>query len=124
MAKTKTESEISVPTIIKIRNYPAKLVHENKSVDGTGGTFKTISFMFKDFWASFLADDTDPSPATRRNGSLIPNRVSFTLGSPDDVRLVSIKNSDGVFERVPMFNKTIQSAIYADRQSYLRSIAI
>lgn len=106
-----------------LRNYPAALCRERLS-DSGDYQFHSVSFKFGDSWASFIIDRGNIQQATRRNGDAIPNHVNILLGEADDVRNVSVSASDGNFDRRPMFNSTIYSAVIADRKDYLRSVAV
>lgn len=46
------------------------------------------------------------------------------LGDSEQIQSVSILQDDNSYAQMPMFNKTILSAITANRQEYLRSIAV
>ena len=118
-----TISPATDPSVISVRNYPAKLCREHPSKDGVN-TFRSISFMYDGSWASFIAYDDDLVPSVRRDGEIIPNRLDLTLGDPDDVRFVSVKTAEDTYERKAMFNRTILNSITSNRQTYLRSIAV
>lgn len=122
--KSKSDSTAnSTPSSLMIYNYPQSLCHQHSNPDGT--IFHSISFRYKDSWASFIVDENSIQQATRRNSDVIPSRVNISLGDPEDVRSVSILADDGeTYISQPMFNSTIYSSIAAGRKDYLRSIAI
>ena len=113
-------ADFTQPVIL--RNYPAALCRE-RIAEGDY-QFHSVSFKFGNSWASFIIDKEFIQQATRRNGDVIPNRVNIMLGEPDDVRIVSVSAGDGNFDRRPMFNSTVCSAVIADKKDYLRSIAV
>ena len=53
MSKNNRTSSAASSDSIEIRNYPASLIHEHVSSDD-GSVFKTLSFRFKDAWASLI----------------------------------------------------------------------
>lgn len=127
MSKNKSNPNIkadSTPSSIMIYNYSESLCHKHVS-DSDGSVFYSVSFRFKDSWASFIVDENSIQQATRRNGDIISGRVNISLGASDDVRSVSILADDGeTYISQPMFNSTISSSIASDRKDYLRSIAV
>lgn len=119
----KTFSKESSNNGVTIRNYPETLCRIQKPKNG-GSPFRAVSFRFRGNWGSFLLPEEDISQSTKRNGDPAPGRMNISLGAPDYVRFVSLKEQGGGYRRQPMFNSTILSAIDEERQSYLRSIAI
>ena len=108
---------------IEIRNYPASLIHEHVSSDD-GSVFKTLSFRFKDAWASLILPEGSVSQSVTRKGKNIEGRRNVLLGDPEQVRNVSVLQDDSTYQRTPMFNRTILSAITESREEYMRSIAV
>lgn len=106
-----------------IVNYPEALCRQQRS-KADNSVFRSISFRFKDAWASFALPEDAVSQSVRRNGEAIPNRLALNLGNSEDVRFVSVKTGDDTYVRKPFFNKTIKSLIDNGKQEYLRSIAI
>ena len=122
MAKNNRTTDTEVPATVEIRNYPSSLIYEH--ISSSGSKFKSLSFRFRNSWASLLLREGSTSQSFMRNGSPIPSRVNVDLGSPDNVQFVSVQQDDASFKRIPMFNKTILSAISESRQDYLQSIAV
>ena len=123
MAKN-TTSEQTDSAVLEIRNYPISLIHEHTS-DEDGSVFYSLSFRWKDSWASLLIPKDAISPSIMRNGKPIEGRLNITLGDPEQIRNVSIMSdeSNGEYERKPLYNRTILSAIRSSKESYLRAIA-
>ena len=117
MAKTNRTTESAV----EIRNYPAAFIHKHKSEDGEYASF---SFRWKDKWASCFLPSGALSESTTRKGEAIEGRMNIFLGDPEQVRNVSIQKDNNTYQRTPMFNQSILSAITENRQEYLRSIAV
>ncbi len=115
-------TETSKNTVI-LRNYPGALIRTRTSKDGVS-SFTSMSFIYKGTWASAILDDGCTSPSSRRDGEIIPDHHDVNLGPADDVRIVSVKSGEDEYDRVPMFNSTIQASVNASRQAYLRSIAV
>ena len=125
MSKRKpTDEGISAETssAISVRNYPSQLCRRRPSKDGES-FFNSVSFQYNGKWGSFVMNDDELSPSTRRNGDQIPDRLDLMLGDEDDIRFVSLKSGDH-YVRQPMFNRTIRNSIVAGRKEYLRSIAV
>lgn len=121
----KTPANTSNPdehTTVHIKYYPDTLIHKGKTK--SGNTFRTVSFRFRDAWASFFIDSNDLQESIRRDGKKIPGKFNITLGEADDVRRVSVKQADGSFSSIWMFNNSIREFIRANKMDYLRSIAI
>jgi len=119
-----TTSEQTDSAVLEIRNYPISLIHEHTS-DEDGSVFYSLSFRWKDSWASLLIPKDAISPSIMRNGKPIEGRLNITLGDPEQIRNVSIMSdeSNGEYERKPLYNRTILSAIRSSKESYLRAIA-
>lgn len=124
MSKAKaTQPTPPVETTDCIVNYPEALCRMQKS-KADNSVFRSISFRFKDAWASFALPEDAVSPSVRRNGEAIPNRLALNLGDSEGIRFVSVKTGEDTYERKPFFNRTIKSLIDSGKQEYLRSIAI
>ena len=123
MSKSNRSTQSEFSNIVVIRNYPATLIHEHVSSDD-GSVFKTLSFRFRDAWASLILPEGSVSQSVSRKGKNIDGRQNVLLGDPEQVRNVSILETDGTYRRQPMFAKTILSSITESRQEYLRSIAV
>ncbi len=117
-------SEKANSAVLEIRNYPISLIHEHTSCED-GSVFYSLSFRWKDSWASLLIPKEAISQSIMRNGKPIEGRLNITLGDPEQIRNVSIMSDDtsGEYERKPLFNRTILSAIRSSKESYLRAIA-
>lgn len=118
----RTSSPVSSDSI-EIRNYPAALIHDHVSSDD-GSVFKTLSFRFKDAWASLILPEESVSQSVTRKGKNIEGRRNILLGDPEQVRNVSVLQDDSTYQRTPMFNRTIMAAITKSREEYMRSIAV
>lgn len=115
MPKTKPISNDSSGTSdVVIRNYPATLCREHKGKNG--GIFHSLSFRFRDAWASVIIPSD--SISSSREG-----KVDIALGKEDDVRIASIPDGES-YRTQPFFCSTIRSLISANRQEYLRSVAL
>ena len=123
MAKNNHTPSPASSDVVVIRNYPTSLIHEHVSSDD-GSVFKTLSFRFKDAWASLILPEGSVSQSVSRKGKNIEGRQNILLGDPEQVRNVSLQETDGTYRRQPMFARTILSAIKESRQEYLRSIAV
>ena len=123
MSKSNRSTQSEFSNIVVIRNYPASLINEHVSSDD-GSVFKTLSFRFRDAWASLILPEGSVSQSVSRKGKNIDGRQNVLLGDPEQVRNVSILETDGTYRRQPMFAKTILSSITESRQEYLRSIAV
>ena len=123
MAKNNHTPSPASSGVVVIRNYPASLIHEHVSSDD-GSVFKTLSFRFKDAWASLILPEGSVSQSVTRNGKTIEGRQNVLLGNPEQIRNVSVLKDDDTYQRTPMFNRSILSAISESRQEYLRSIAV
>ena len=123
MSKNNRTSSPASSDSIEIRNYPASLIHEHVSSDD-GSVFKTLSFRFKDSWASLILPEGSVSQSVTRKGKKIEDKRNVFLGVPDQVRNVSVLQDDNTYKRTPMFNRTILSAITESREEYMRSIAV
>lgn len=118
MAKTNHTTS----SVVEIRNYPASLIHKHKNEDGS--EFESFSFLWKKNWASCVVPSGALTQSTTRNGEAIEGRMNISLGDAEEVRTVSIQKDDNTYQRTPMFNRSILSAISESRQEYLRSIAV
>ena len=123
MSKNNRTSSPASSDSIEIRNYPASLIHEHVSSDDAS-VFKTLSFRFKDAWASLILPEGSVSQSVTRKGKNIEGRRNVLLGDPEQVRNVSVLQDDSTYQRTPMFNRTILSAITESREEYMRSIAV
>lgn len=121
MSKNKRNTDAD--NTLSVRNFPAALCRTHESLYGEE-PFLTLSFRFKDRWGSFYIDHEDIEPSFRRDGEEIPNRLNIRLGSPDDVRMVSLMSDDGEYYKQAMFNRTILNSIMDSRRDYLKTIAI
>lgn len=118
MSNSKKQAYDVKSDCLQIRNYPGTLIHEHKSDDGS--VFHSVSFRFRDAWASFIPSEDEITQSSDKSNS---ERFDLTLGDPDDIRNVSIKK-ENEYIFVPMFNRTILSTIKNNRYEYLKSIAI
>lgn len=123
MSKSNRTTSPASSDVVVIRNYPASLIHEHVSSDD-GSVFRTLSFRFRNAWASLILPDGSVSQSVSRKGKNIDGRQNVLLGDPEQVRNVSLQETDGTYRRQPMFTKTILSSIMESRQEYLRSIAV
>lgn len=123
MSKNNRTSSSKSSDSIEIKNYPASLIHDHVSSDD-GSAFKTLSFRFKDSWASLILPEGVVSQSVTRKGKNIEGRRNVLLGDPEQVRNVSVLQDDSTYQRTPMFNRTILSAITESREEYMRSIAV
>ena len=123
MSKSNRTTSPASSDVVVIRNYPASLIHEHVSSDD-GSVFRTLSFRFRNAWASLILPDGSVSQSVSRKGKNIEGRQNVLLGDPEQVRNVSLQENDGTYRRQPMFTKTILSSIMESRQEYLRSIAV
>ncbi len=115
MAKEKTTSNaVSHDSEVVIRNYPAALCREHEGKNG--GIFHSLSFRFRDAWASVIIPSD--SISSSREG-----KVDIALGKEDDVRIASIPEGD-TYRPQPFFCSTIRNLISANKQEYLRSVAL
>ncbi len=124
MSKRKDNLSSIDDSSIEVRNYPSSLCRTHQS-QYDDSTFMTLSFRFKDKWASFIIDSCDLEPSMRRNGEELPDRFNVILGNPDEIRNVAISSEDGIgFINQPMYNRTIRDAILQSRKEYVKAIAI
>ena len=123
MSKSSRSTQPTSSDVIEIRNYPASLIHDHVSSED-GSVFKTLSFRFKDAWASLILPEGSVSQSVTRKGKTIEGRQNVLLGNPEQIRNVSVLKDDDTYQRTPMFNRSILSAISESRQEYLRSIAV
>ena len=123
MSKSSRSTQPASSDVIEIRNYPASLIHDHVSSDD-GSVFQTLSFRFKNAWASLILPEGSVSQSVTRNGKTIEGRQNVLLGNPEQIRNVSVLKDDDTYQRTPMFNRSILSAISESRQEYLRSIAV
>lgn len=96
MSKNNRTSNTTGSDMIEIKNYPASLILPAGAV----------------------------SQSIMRNGRTIERRQNIILGDPEQIRNVSILQDDNSYAQMPMLNRTILSAITANRQEYLRSISV
>ena len=68
MAKTNR----TVSTVVEIKNYHSSLIHRHKS--DNGDEFNSLSFRWKDQWASCILPDEAVSQSTTRKGKPIKGR--------------------------------------------------
>lgn len=109
--------------VLEIKNYPVSLIHEHASSDD-GSIFYSLSFRWKDSWASLLIPRDCISQSIMRNGRPIEGRLNITLGDPEQIRNVSIMSEDSSgYKRKPLYNRTILSAINLNKSNYLKAIA-
>ena len=123
MSKSNRTTSPASSDVIEIKNYPAYLIHEHVSSDD-GSVFRTLSFRFRNAWASLILPDGSVSQSVSRKGKNIEGRQNVFPGDPEQIRNVSVLQDDSTYQRTPMFNRTILSAITESRQEYLRSIAV
>ena len=123
MSKSNRSTQSACSDVIEIRNYPASLIHDHVSSED-GSVFQTLSFRFKNAWASLILPEGSVSQSVTRNGKTIEGRQNVLLGNPEQIRNVSVLKDDDTYQRTPMFNRSILSAISESRQEYLRSIAV
>lgn len=109
--------------VLEIRNYPVSLIHEHTSSED-GSVFYSLSFRWKESWASLLIPKDAISQSLMRNGKPIEGRLNITLGNSEQIRNVSIMSddSDG-YIRKPLYNRTILSSILTSKENYLKAIA-
>ena len=110
-------------SLVEIQHYPENLIREHPS-NFDDGTFLTLSFKFRDKWASFILDESEVEQSMRSNGQVIPGRLNINLGSPEEIRNVSIQSDNGEYVNQPMYNKTIYAEIMRNRKRYLEQIVI
>ena len=122
MSKNNRTQNSTGSAMVEIKNYPASLIHNHTSEDGS--VFQSLSFRWKNAWASLILPEGAVSQSIMRNGRVIEGRQNIMLGDSEQIRYVSIQQDDNSYAQMPMFNKTILSAITANRQEYLRSIAV
>ena len=117
----KTKDINTDPADVLTVPYPCQLVrrHETKN----GGVFHSVSFRFKDAWASFVIGEDKIKPYVR-NGETVNNKVSLELGPAEDIRMVSVSNNGKGFKNQAFFNRSIQSYINQAKSDYLKSVAI
>lgn len=114
MTKTKPVSnEPANGSEVIIRSYPAALCREHKK---DGRTFHTLSFRFRDAWASIILPPDSISSSSE-------GRVDILLGREDDVKFASIADGEN-YKSLPMFCSSIRKFISENKQNYLKSIAI
>ena len=118
MAKTNHTTN----SVVEIRNYPTSLIHKHKNEDGS--EFESFSFLWNKNWASCVLPPGALTQSTTRKGEAIEGRMNISLGDPEQVRNVSIQKDDNTYQRKPMFNRSILTAVSESRQDYLRSIAV
>lgn len=118
MAKAKLETN----SVVEIRNYPTSLIHKHKNEDGS--EFESFSFLWNKNWASCVLPPGALTQSTTRKGEAIEGRMNISLGNPEQVRNVSIQKDDNAFQRTPMINRSILTAVSESRHEYLRSIAV
>lgn len=123
MSRSSRSTQPASSDVIEIRNYPASLIHDHVSSDD-GSVFQTLSFRFKNAWASLILPEGSVSQSVTRKGKSIEGRQNVLLGDPEQIRNVSVLKDDDTYQRTPMFNRSILSAISESRQEYLRSIAV
>ena len=122
MTKKKHTSNPTDNATVEIKNYPASLIHDHTSEDGS--VFHSLSFRWKDAWASLILPAGSTSQSVMRNGIPIEGRLNIKLGDPEQIQNVSVLQNDSTYQQTPMFNRTILSAITANKKEYLRSIAV
>lgn len=110
-------------SFVEIQHYPESLIREHPS-NFDDGTFLTLSFRFRDKWASFILDESEVEQSMRSNGQVIPGRINISLGDPDEIRNVSIQEDGGEYVNQPMYNKSIYAEIMRNRRRYLEQIVI
>jgi len=118
MAKTHPTTN----SIVEIKNYPEKLIHRHKSAES--GETCSVSFFWNNKWASFWVNPEAVSQSVTRKGESLKGKMTISLGNPEDVRTISVQESDSSYKRQPMFNRTILAEITNQRENYLKSIAI
>lgn len=124
MSKAKENTQnLSATATNCIVTYPEALCRKQKSKTDNS-VFRSISLRFKEgTWGSFPLSETAVKQAVRRNGEVIPNRLTLDLGDSEDIRFLSIRTNTGSYERKPFFNRTIKALIDNGKRDYLRSIA-
>ena len=124
MPKTKAYTQdFSTESIDCIVNYPEALCRKQKSKTDNS-VFRSISLHLKEgMWGSFTLPENAVRQAVRRNGEIIPNRLTLNLGDGEDVRFVSVRTDNDTYERKPFFNRSIKALIDSGKREYLRSIA-
>lgn len=70
MAKNNHTPSPTSSDAVVIRNYPATLIHEHISSDD-GSVFRTLSFRFRNAWASLILPDGSVTQSTSRKGNLV-----------------------------------------------------
>lgn len=110
MSKKSKLPEASEPqtSMVSIKNYPVALCREHTSRDGTN-SFHSVSFIYQGSWASFIIKDENLTFSTRCDGEANPDHFNLALGEPDDVHFVSVKTGGDEYNRIPMFNSTIEA---------------
>ena len=81
MAKNNHTPSPASSDAVVIRNSPASLIHEHVSSDD-GSVFKTLSFRFRDAWASLILPEGSVSQSVSRKGKNIEGRQNVLLGHP------------------------------------------
>ncbi len=119
----KNKTDINDTTNDCIVNYPEALCRKQQSKTDNS-IFRSISFRFKDTWATFPLPEDCITQSVRRNGEVIPNRLALNLGNSEDIRFVSVRKDDNTYERRPFYNRTIKNLIDSEKHDYLRSIAL
>ena len=117
MTKKKHTSNSTDNATVEIKNYPTSLIHDHTSEDGS--VFHSLSFRWKDAWASLILPAGSTSQSVMRNGIPIEGRLNIKLGDPEQIQNVSVLQDDSTYQQTPMFNRTILSAIMANKKRIL-----
>ena len=67
MAKNNHSPSPAASDVVVIRNYPASLIHDHVSSDD-GSVFRTLSFRFRNAWASLILPEGSVSQSVSRKG--------------------------------------------------------
>ena len=107
----------SPPEKIFINNYPAKLCHEH--INGKSSiSFTSISFMLNNAFASFLLPNKMIYESRRANMTIVPDSFTLFLGSPNEIRNVSVPGENGLYKNIKLTNQEIWETIEKNRAEY------
>ena len=100
-----------------INNYPLALCHART----TTRSFTSVNFKLNGRWASFALPNNMLMQSNKRNGQPIPTCKNLFLGQADEVRTVSVQNTNGGYDNIKMSNAEILKIITENRVAYRES---
>lgn len=104
-SKNDIKSKGNQNNYVYVNYFPEKLCR--KRVSKSNNQFVSVSFLFKDAWASVALSPALLKASTNRNGETIPERFNLFLGDRYQYRNVSVSDGCGGYKTERMSNSDL-----------------